>query len=109
MTEQDELTEELYDQYVVICVILSMDGGYGKVKMIGRKRDADRNPIGEWNKNNFWTRVFLPIQFDDGALYEYAVNMIYENIQQQIENEDRNQLIMGMIMDHRNDESAVRN
>ena len=50
MTEQDELTEELYDQYVVICVILSMDGGYGKVKMIGRKSDADRNPIGEWNK-----------------------------------------------------------
>ena len=59
ITEQGEITEEEYDEYVVIRVIISMNGGYGEVKMIGRKRDADRNPIGEWNKNNFWTRFFL--------------------------------------------------
>ena len=71
MTEQDEITEEEYDEYVVIRVIISMNGGYGEVKMIGRKRDADRNPIGEWNKNNFWTRVFY--QFSSMTVHSMSM------------------------------------
>ena len=53
MPEQYEFTEEAYDEYITMKVMLPMDDRYGKANDIGQKRYENRISIGERNKNSF--------------------------------------------------------
>jgi hypothetical protein len=49
--EADSFTPEAYDEYLTAEVLLPNMGEMTKAKVVGRKRDADGNPIGLRNAN----------------------------------------------------------
>ena len=51
MPEADDYTPEAYDEYLTAEVLLPNMGTVTKAKVIGRKRNADGNPIGRRNSN----------------------------------------------------------
>ena len=51
MPEADDYTPEAYDEYLTAEVLLPNMGEITKAKVVGRKRDANGNPIGVRNSN----------------------------------------------------------
>ena len=52
-------------------------------KVKHRKRDSSGNPVGDTNPNPILDTRIYELQFPDGRIEEYAVNMIAENLFQQ--------------------------
>jgi len=61
MPEADDYTPEAYDKYLTPEVLLPNMGEMMKAKVIGRKRDADGNPIGVQNATQSWIHVSIKL------------------------------------------------
>ncbi|KAI2490433.1 Reverse transcriptase (RNA-dependent DNA polymerase) [Fragilaria crotonensis] len=64
--EADNYTPEAYDEYLTAEVLLPNMGTVTKAKVIGRKRDADGNPMGRRNIILYWTLDGSAVTKDDG-------------------------------------------
>jgi hypothetical protein len=82
-------------------------GTVTKAKVIGRKRDADGNPIGRRNTNPILDTREYEVEFADGATDVFTANMIAENLYSQVDSEGNSYSIMSEIIDHKSDGSAV--
>ena len=89
-------------------VFLPNMGDVAKAKVVGRKRDADGNPIGKRQNNPaiLDTREY-EVVFPDGATDVFTANIIVENLYSQVDEEGNSYAIMSEIIDHRSDGSAV--
>ena len=108
LPEADDFTPEAYDEYLTAEVLLPNMGEMTKAKVIGRKRDADGNPIGLRNANPLLDTRQYEVEFADGATDVFAANLIAENIYSQVDAEGNSYSIMSEIIDHESDGSAVQ-
>ena len=76
ITEQDGFIKETHGAYITMRVITPRDYGCNKVKYIRNKREEDVNIIGARNKNPLLESRIYTVEFDDGTLCKYAVNLI---------------------------------
>ena len=103
MPKQYEFTEESYNQYITLQVIIPIDNGYGKSKVFGQKKDDSGNPIGSKKKNHLLDSMFYTVQFYYGILREYAVNIIAKNMYVRVDYEGQEHLIMSEIFQNWSD------
>lgn len=107
MPEADDYTPEAYDDYLTAEVLLPNMGTVVKAKVIGRKRDADGNPIGKRNTNPILDTREYEVEFPDGATDVFAANIIAENLYAQVDDEGNSYAILHEITDHKKDGTAV--
>jgi hypothetical protein len=107
--EADDFTPEAYDEYLTAEVLLPNMGDLTKAKVVGRKRDADGNPIGLCHANPLLDTRQYKVEFtEDGATDVFTANLIAENLySQEVDEEGNSYSIMSKITDHKSDGSAV--
>jgi hypothetical protein len=82
-------------------------GEITKVKVVGRKRDADGNPIGVHNTNPILDTREYEVEFPDGATDVFMANMITESMYSQVDSDAHSFVIMSEIIDHKSDGTTV--
>lgn len=108
LPEADDFTPEEYDEYLTAEVLLpNMGEEMAKAKLVGRKRDADGNPIGLRNANPLLDTRQYEVEFADGATNVFTANLIAKNIYSQIDAEGNSYSDMSEIIDHKSDGTAV--
>ena len=106
--EADDFTPEAYDEYLMAEVLLPYMGEMTKAKVVGRKRNADGNPIVLRNANPLLDTRQYEVEFADGATDVFTANLIAENIYSQVDAEGNSYSIMSEIVDHESDGSVVK-
>ena len=76
-------------------------------KVIRRVVDSDGRVHGTFNENPILNTLVYEVEFPDGAVKEYAANVIAENILRQVDSTGRYSHVMDGILSHRKDGSAV--
>ncbi|GFH50714.1 hypothetical protein CTEN210_07190 [Chaetoceros tenuissimus] len=104
----DDRYLEALDNYINAEVILpEKDGTAVLTKVKGRKRDAEGNPVGKANENPILDTRVYQLQFPDGRVEEYAVNMIAENLFEQADENSWDSGIIEEFLDIRKDDSVA--
>jgi hypothetical protein len=106
--EADAFTPEMYDTLISAEVLLPKGDILIPAKVMGRKRDAAGNPIGTAHANPILDTRIYDVQFPDGHTETYAANIIAENIYSQVDDDGRRLLLLGEILDHRHDNTAIK-
>ncbi|GFH50586.1 hypothetical protein CTEN210_07062 [Chaetoceros tenuissimus] len=99
---------EALDNYINSEVIMpDKDGTAVLTKVKGRKRDATGYPVGEANENPILDTRVYELEFPDGRIEEYAVNMIAENLFKQADKDGWDSGIIEEFLDIRKDASIA--
>ena len=78
-----------------------------RARIIGRKRDSNGNPIGNYNHNPVLnSRIYLA-EFPDGHIQELSANSVIEAIYNQIDTDGFDQQVFHDIIEHRYDSSVL--
>ena len=88
-------------------VLLPHQGKQMHATVIGPARDSDGKAKGRLNDNPILNSRVYDVMFPDGAVKEYAANMIAENMWAQVDDEGHQYMLLDEITDHRKDQSAV--
>ena len=107
MPEADDFDDESFDEYLSARIILPKGDKYEKATVVRRKRDIHGNPMGKSDTNPKMDTRMYEVQFSDGTVQEYTVNLIAESIYSQVDSEGKEHLILDEIESHRSDDSAV--
>jgi hypothetical protein len=83
----DAFDTATYDQYIAAEVMLPQGDVLVPAKVVGRKHDANGNPVGVGNSNPLLDSRVYNVEFPDGHIDEYAANIIAENIYSQVDSE----------------------
>ena len=75
--------------------------------IVSRKRDAHGNLVGVASSNPITDTRMYNVQFVDGAMAEYSINTIAENLYANIDDEGNLHSIINNIVDHKVDPSAI--
>ena len=105
--EADDSTPEAYDQYLTAEVLLPHGGEMLKAKVVGRKKDANGNPMGKRNNNPLLDSRTYEVEFPDGSTDAFTANLIAENILSQVDAEGKSYAIISEIVDHRKNGDAL--
>jgi hypothetical protein len=82
-------------------------GDITRVKVTGRKCDADGKPIGVRNTNPILDTREYKVEFPDGATDVFTVNMIAESMYSQVDGDGHSFTLMSEITDHKSNGTAV--
>ena len=107
MPEADHFGHEIYDRYILARIMLPQEDSMARATVIGRKRDADGELIGNSHPNPILDTGLYEVQFDDGRVDTYSANIIAENIFEQVDDEGKKWLLMDEIVDHRKTKEAI--
>jgi len=84
MPEADEMNHEDFDKYISAKVTLPRGDAFVLGKVIGRKRDAEDNPIGRAHSNPIFDTWLYQVQFPEGQVEEYSANIVAQNLYSQL-------------------------
>jgi hypothetical protein len=105
--EMDDFDEETLDQLLSAEVVLPK-GDYQFIgKIVGRKRDANGNPIGRANNNPILDTRVYEVEFPDGTVADYAANILAEALYAQVDADGNRFMLLKEIVDHRKDQTAL--
>ena len=103
-TEIDESYLDSLDEYIGANVVIpGRDALPVLAKVKKRKRDADGIPIGQSNPNPILDSRVYELEFPDGRVDEYSVNVISENLMQQVDSDGWDCGLLEEIIDFRKD------
>ena len=105
--EADEYTPETFDGYLTASVLLPRGGEVLQAQVVGRKRDANGNPVGRAHSNPILDTREYEVEFSDGSRDVYTANLIAENMYSQVDDEGRHFALLSDIIDHKSDGKAV--
>lgn len=105
--DQDDVDEDVYDQYINAEVLLPYEGKMVTGKVRGRKRHADGTLKGKANAHPILDTRVYDVEFPDGGEASYAANVIAENIYSQCDTDGNQYLILDELVDHKKDGHAV--
>ena len=109
-TEIDEPYIESLDEYIGTNVIIpGITPGIEPVlaKIRGRKRDNDGNVVGQKHSNPLLDTRVYQLEFPDGRVEEYSMNIILENIANQVDSEGFDLGIFQEVAGHRFNDEAI--
>jgi len=75
-------------------------------KVLGRKRDGDGNPIGQYHPNPILDTTVHEVEFPDGTIQEYAANVLADALYSQVDPDGNRWLLLKEIIDHEKDNTA---
>ena len=103
----DDFEADTYDELLMAEPLLPRGHTLEPARVIGRKRDADGNPVGTHNSNPLLnTRVYL-VEFDDGHFAEYGANAIAEAIYNQVDDNGFTEVLFTDVIGHRKNDSIA--
>ena len=100
-----------YAAYINSEVLLPQDGEHMRAaRVIGTVLDDDGREKGRYDPNPILDTRVYEVMFPDGAVEQYAANLISENLIGQLDEEGRRHLMLESIDDHRTDgtESTIQ-
>ncbi|GFH61775.1 hypothetical protein CTEN210_18251 [Chaetoceros tenuissimus] len=104
----DDKYLEALDNYINAKVVVpDKDGIPVLTKVKSRKRDAAGNPVGDANENPILDTRVYDLEFPDGRVEEYSVNMIAENLFEQADEHGWDSGIIEEFLDIRKDDSIA--
>jgi hypothetical protein len=108
LEEVNERYMESLDGYINAEVILPDKNGIPVLtKVKNRKRDSAGNPVGQHNDNPILDTRVYDLEFPDGRVEEYAVNMIAENLFEQADQDGWDSGTIDEFLDIRKDDSIA--
>ena len=102
-----ESDNDLYDSMINAEVLLPHQGKQMHATVVGPARDSDGKAKGRLNDNPILNSRVYDVMFPDGAVKQYAANIIAENMWAQVDDEGHQYMMLDEITDHRKDQSAV--
>ena len=106
--EIPDTDEESYDALVNAEVVLPHQDKQRYAVVLGRHKRDDGSTVGQKHNNPIFNSAVYDVQFPDGAVKQYAANVIAENLYAQVDVDGHTSLVLDSITDHRKDEAAVR-
>lgn len=106
--EIDSAYLESLDEYIGAEVVIpGKDGVPVLTKVKSRKRDSNGNPVGISNPNPILDSRIYELEFPDGRIEEYAVNVIAENLFNQADDDGWDCGLLDEIIDIRKDDKVA--
>ena len=102
------LKKPFHDYLIHAEVLLPQGEEVKSAKVKGRAKDANGKPVGNFNSNPLLNSIVYDVEFPDGAVKQYAANVIAENMYSQMDSEGYSSLLLDSILDWKRDEDAVR-
>ena len=107
MPDADDFPD--FDMFINAEVLLPQNGEHMKAAtVIGRASDKNGNATGSYSSNPILNTHVYDVMFPDGAVQQYAANIIAENLYSQIDEEGQRYLFLDYIIDHKSNELAVQ-
>ena len=104
----DDFDPETCDRCMGAQVLSPKGDEFALATVKRRKRDENGNPIGRSNSNPILDARLHEAEFADGEALEHAANVIAENTCSQADEEGHQQVVLGSIVDHKSDGSAIK-
>lgn len=76
-------------------------------RVVGRHKDSDGNVVGTFNENPILNTIVYDVEFPDGAVRQYAANIIAENMYSQVDSEGFQYELLDSIIDCAKDGNAL--
>jgi len=103
----DAFEADQYDELLLTEPLLPRNNMLLPARVIGRKRDQDGNPVGQFNPDPILnTRVYLA-EFEDGHVAEYGANIIAEAIYNQTNDDGYDEVLFNEVIGHRKNDEAL--
>ena len=99
--------QPVYDKMIQSELILPKGDKLQMAKVRGRTFGPDGKTIGTFNDTPIFNLIIYDVEFFDGEVKEYAVNVIAENMLSQVDNEEFTLTLLDIILDSKQDEQAV--
>ena len=99
--------QPVYDTLIKAELMLPHDGLQRPARVRGRSTNSDGSLTGTYNDNPLMNTMTYEVEFDDGAVKEYAANVIAENILMQVDEEGFTLTHLDSILDYRKNDDAL--
>ena len=99
MPEADDYTPEAFDENLTAEVLLPQGSKVLRVRVIGRKCDADGKEIRARTSNPILDTREYEVEFQDGSTDVFTANVIAKNLFSQVDDEGHSQVMMDEITD----------
>ena len=100
MPEADAIEDN--DRYIESEVLLPINGKeMSSEKVVSRVNDKDGKVKGNFNNNTILDTRVYDVMFPDGAVFNYAANIIADNMYSQVDSNDHHTLLLKEINNHR--------
>ena len=100
MPEADAIAD--YDRYIESEVLLPRNGkGTSSEKVASQVKYKDEKVKSTHNKTPIIDTMVCDVMITDGAVFQYAENIIAENIYSQVDSNSHHNLLLKKITDHR--------
>ena len=100
--------QPLYDRLIHAEVTLPQGENQMNAKVIGRAKDDEGKMVGHFHDNPLLNSIVYDVEFPDGAVKQYAANIIAENMYSQVDSEGHQYNLLEAILDYGTDGNAVR-
>ena len=101
------MEQPYYDCLINAEVLLPQGEKMHEAKVVGRVKGNDGRVVGTYNENPFLNSVVYDVEFPDGAVKQYAANIIAENMLSQVDLEGYHHKMLESILDYGTDGHAV--
>ena len=98
---------EVFDGYILSQVRLPRGDDFMLGTVKNRVKDHNDDPVGLSNANPILDSRLYDVEFPDGAILDYAANVIAENLYSQVDSDGRQYMLLNSIVDHERLDSAV--
>ena len=98
---------DCYDELLLAEPLLPQGEGLERTRIIGRKRDADGNPVGHYNPDPILNTCVYLAEFDDGFIDENSANAIVDAIYAQTDDDRFNHTLFSSIIGHHKKQIAL--
>mmetsp|Transcript_1849 Transcript_1849/g.3781 ORF Transcript_1849/g.3781 Transcript_1849/m.3781 type:complete len:250 (-) Transcript_1849:1930-2679(-) len=106
MSDADDFLD--YDQYInVECQLPKDNETLSAAKIIGQALDEQGNVVGNYHANPVLDTRVYDVLFPDGAVKQYAANIIAKHMYSQCDNEGYQHQILNCILDVRKNNTAL--
>ena len=100
-------TPEAGDNYVNASLMLPRGNSLAHGTVIGRKRDARGDPIGNANANPIMDSRVYCVEFDDGDICELTANVIAESVYASCDADGNEYILFDSFVDYKSNRRAV--
>ena len=88
-------------------ILLPQGENVQSTKVQGGTKDNDENIVGNFDSNPILNTILYDLELTDGAVKQYAANVIAENIYSQVDYDGQNSGILDVIVDYSKYDTAV--
>ena len=88
-------------------VLLPQGEDIKSARVIGRSKTNDGTVLGNYDPNPLLNSIVYDVEFPDGAIKQYAANIIAQNMYSQVDSDGHQSQLLEAIIDYSKDDNAV--